>query len=161
MRLRYIVLLAAGSLLLSSASAIADSGFSATLSGAAERPAPVSTPGNGTATCILDQAGTSLSYTVTYADLLANRTASHFHGPATTAQSAGVVFGIAGAGGTSGTIVGTWPIDATNLARLNAGLLYINVHSQVYPGGEIRGQVLPDATPNRLSTWGRIKQLYR
>ena len=32
------------------------------------------------------------------------------------------------------------PVDVTNL---NAGLLYIDVHSDVHPGGEIRGQLFP------------------
>jgi hypothetical protein len=159
MRNRYPLAAAALALLFSAAVARADVGYSATLDGAQEVP-PVVTPASGTAYMTLDGGGI-LHYTVTYVGLLGTRTAAHFHGPALPGTNAAVVLAIAGAGPTSDIIAGTWAIDATNLTRLNAGQLYLNIHSTVFAGGELRGQVQVDATPNRTTTWGRIKNLYR
>ena len=145
--------------------ATSSTGFAATLSGANEVP-PNASPASGSGFCVLNGTGTVgdpyvLSYSVSYSGLTTTRTASHFHGPATPAANAAVVFGIAGAGPTSDVISGVWNIDATNLTRLQSNLLYFNVHSGNFPAGEIRGQILPDATPTSRTTWGRIKQLYR
>ena len=42
------------------------------------------------------------------------------------------------------------------------GKAYYNIHTGVYPGGEIRGFLLPfDSTPSTRTTWGRIKSLYQ
>ena len=161
MRMRYTLALAAASMLIfgTTGVALANTGFSANLNGLNEVPANAS-PATGYGFCVLDNAGANLSYSVTYSGLVAPRTASHFHGPATTAQNAAVVFAIAGAGPTADVITGSWAIDATNLTRLQSGLLYFNVHSTTFGGGEIRGQILPDATPTRGTTWGRIKAMY-
>ncbi|MDH4124488.1 MAG: CHRD domain-containing protein [Gammaproteobacteria bacterium] len=35
------------------------------------------------------------------------------------------------------------PVNAAQLAALGAGQYYVNVHTPAYPGGEIRGQVIP------------------
>ena len=160
MRNRYSILAAVLALRLTSVSARADIGYSATLDGLQEVP-PNASPASGIAVITVDNAGTLLTYTVTYSGLTAPRTAGHFHGPAAAGVNAGVVFAIASGGPTADTITGTWPIDATNLSRLNSGLLYLNIHTSTFPGGEIRGQVHLDATPNKVSTWGRIKSLYR
>jgi hypothetical protein len=159
MRLRYS-LITALALSLSIAPAHAATGFSIVLDALQEVP-PNLSPGSGSGFCILDNAGTSLTYTITYSNLTANRTAAHFHGPAGPGVNAGVVFAIAGAGPTSDTITGTWPIDATNVARLNSGQLYVNIHTGNFPGGEIRGQIHADPTPTHAVSWGRIKALYR
>lgn len=76
-------------------------------------------------------------------------TNSHFHagapavsGPVTTGLGAGTVAGYAVSGG---TIVGTF-LDLTYVGdpiALLTGGTYLNFHSNVYAGGEIRGQVLP------------------
>jgi len=42
------------------------------------------------------------------------------------------------------TVPGGSTLDATDVDRLLAGALYVNVHSVAAPGGEIRGQILPD-----------------
>src|SRR5262249_13115596 len=41
---------------------------------------------------------------------------------------------------------GTTPLTAEQKAQLKAGQLYVNVHTLVNPGGEIRGQIGFDAT---------------
>ena len=49
----------------------------------------------------------------------------------------------AGADGIVAKIVKS-PLNAAGLDALNAGRLYINVHSPDYPPGEVRGQIVPD-----------------
>jgi hypothetical protein len=178
MRVRYSLILASALMLAigiaasaPAGAATSSTGFAATLLGSNEVP-PNASPASGSAFVVLSGDGTpgnpySISYSLTYSGLVANRTASHFHGPATPAVNAPVIFGIATAGPTSGTISGVWDntsspaLNATHVNYLMTGQLYFNVHSQTYPGGEIRGQILLDATPTSRSTWGRIKQLYR
>ena len=65
-------------------------------------------------------------------------------------------------GDLDGTFNGVWNLTATDATNLIAGLCYVNIHSSVAGGGEIRGQLTVDnSTPNAHSTWGRIKKLYR
>jgi len=166
MRLRYSVALAAALLLVPTGIPLADTGFSCIINAAQEVPANGS-PATGSGTFVLNNAGTSLTYSVSFVNLTANRTAEHFHSPAAPGFNAGVARTIAGAGGTSGLDVGTWlstdaqPFTAARVAELIAGNMYINVHSGNFPGGEIRGQIQPDATPVRPTTWGRIKKIFR
>jgi hypothetical protein len=118
------------------------------LSGAAERPTPVSTTatGSGTATLI----GDKLTFSITYAGLSAVASNAHIHGPATTEQDAGVMIPLTafngGAFGTSGTLSGTVTLDAAQKAAVSSGLAYVNIHTATNAGGEIRGQILPDTT---------------
>jgi hypothetical protein len=159
MRLRHLAALIVVIAALVPAASFAGTGFSAVLNAAQEVPTNAS-PATGVGTCVLNDAQTQLSYTVTYSGLVALRTASHFHGPALAGTNAPVVFGIASAGPTAGTITGTWTLTPTNVSDLFAGKLYLNVHSQTYPGGEIRGQLSMDVTPTRSTSWGRIKRLF-
>ena len=167
MRLRYSLIVALASVLMLAPSfAQAATGFVATLSALNEVP-PNASPATGTATAILSDDGLTLSYTVTYSGLTANRTASHFHAIGCPGINAGVQLAIAGAGPTSDTITGSGPVNATLLTGLTTACsggsvaVYLNVHSGNFPGGEIRGQLFPDVTPSRNVTWGRIKMLYR
>ncbi len=126
------------------------------LDGAQETPAVV-TPGTGTATVTYDTATRYLEWEVHYQDLVANSTNAHFHGPAAFGEGpAGVVLGMvsstpatilqADIGGTFGSLIGYHTITEEMEAQLLAGLWYINIHSTQHPGGEIRGQVVPEPT---------------
>ena len=160
MRLRYTATLALAALLAFSVPAVADTGFVANINSAQEVPTNTSTAtGNGY--MVLNNAQTQLSYNISFTGLTVNHTAAHFHGPAAPGVNAGVRFLLSNGGGASGNFVGVWNIPAGDVVSLMNQLLYVNIHTSTYPGGEIRGQVVLDATPTNATTWGRIKQLYR
>jgi hypothetical protein len=118
----------------------------ASLDGLQEVPAVV-TPGHGAATITYDTDTNLLSWTIYYAQLTGTTTDAHFHGPALPGVSAGVQVGIPHTDGvTSNTLVGSATITATQETQLLSGLWYINIHSTFRPGGEIRGQVVPEPT---------------
>ena len=124
--------------------------FMATLEGGQEVP-PVDTAAGGTGALTLNAAQDALAYdiTVNVAQLSFPMTAAHFHN-APTGEAGGVVRTLTFV---NGTATGTWtssddqPFTSETLAQLLAGNLYINVHTAANPGGELRGQVLPHATP--------------
>lgn len=114
------------------------------LSGDQEVPA-VATPGFGNATVTLDTDTGLLSWDVEYFDLLSPSTAAHFHGPADFGENAGVQVGMGAGetfGVTEGTLNGSAMISAAQIQQVLDGLWYINIHSEMFPGGEIRGQVV-------------------
>lgn len=150
--------------------AVAQTTYVGVLTGATEVP-PNATPATGSATVVLDAAQTQLSITVQFQNLLGTYSASHIHGPAPAGTNAGVKWGftglpagwVFGAGNQSGTITnflvpGITPTDVTNL---NAGSFYVNIHSTLFPGGELRAQLGSLPVPTSKSTWGRVKSLYR
>ena len=166
MRIRYSMVFALVSALAIAPAVKADTGFVVNLSGLNEVP-PNASPATGTAFAVLNTAGTILTYSVTYSGLTAPRTASHFHAVAPPGVNAGVQLPIAGAGPTADSFSGSGAVNATLLTGLTTPSgdgsvkVYLNVHSQTFPGGEIRGQLVPDATPTEKVSWGRIKALYR
>lgn len=160
MHLRHIISATILLVALSVSVAMAAGDYCAVLDGTQEVP-PKLTPATGFGHMTLSATNDTLYYSVQYSGLLAARTAAHFHAPAPPGVNAGVVQGIAGAGPTSDTIVGIWLIPAAQLANLLAGQMYVNVHTSVYPGGEIRGQLVPCSTPSRPRTWGEIRRMFR
>jgi hypothetical protein len=137
--------------------------YTATLSGAAERPTPVTTSGTGTWTGTYNPSTGILSYTLSYSGLGSNSTLAHIHGPGTTEQAVGVIVNLDQAaqartitlGATSGTGTGTvnlnvgatWPSAGATITGaqlkdlMDQGMTYVNIHSATFPGGEIRGQI--------------------
>ncbi len=99
----------------------------------------------------------TLSYTVTWSGLTDSVAAMHIHGLAPEGFAAGVVQNIVAASNTifpqktsgkftyakSGTLSGTLLVDGTIIKEndLLNGQYYVNIHTSVYPGGEIRGQI--------------------
>ena len=123
--------------------------------------------GSGRFTATLNEAGTELSYELSYLGLASNVTQAHIHFGQTGVNGGIMAFlctnlgnGPVGTqacpGPDSGTVSGT--IDMTTvigpsgqgitageiskmLRIIRAGIAYANVHTTGYPGGEIRGQL--------------------
>ncbi len=98
--------------------------------------------GTGSGTITLDDVTNLLSWNVTWSGLSSPATLAHFHGPALPSQNAGITVGI----GVPTPRIGSTIISASEEADLLAGLWYLNVHTTAFPGGEIRGQVVPEPT---------------
>jgi hypothetical protein len=134
--------------------------FTAVIDGLQTVP-PSNSPGTGFGCVALNLDGT-VSFNITFSGLLAAEVAAHFHGPAPAGVNAGVQIGLPLGSPKFGT---TLPLSIGQQADLIAGLWYINIHSSLFPGGEIRGQVLTAPTPCNVvpveeTTWGKIKALY-
>ena len=136
------------------------------LSGPAEAP-PNNSPGTGTALITIDAVANTMRVQTTFSGLLAGVTASHIH--AATAVAGTGTAGVATTlptfpGFPSGVTFGTYdqtfnmllassynPSYVTNnggtttsafaalRAAITAGKAYLNIHSSMFPGGEIRG----------------------
>jgi hypothetical protein len=143
-----------------------------TLSGTSEIP-PVMSPGTGTATILLDDVAHTLRVIVNFSGLLAGVTAAHIHccnpidvnSPVATAVPtfpgfpSGVTIGsydetfnlllsssynpvfVTAQGG---TLAGA---EAALTAGIATGIAYLNIHTTLFPGGEIRGLTLAQSVP--------------
>jgi glucose/arabinose dehydrogenase len=117
--------------------------FILTADGTQQTP-PVATGAAGSGTATLDLATHELSWNFQYSGLSGPATAAHFHGPAGICETAGIQLSLLEEGGPpSGQIVGSAQITAPQAADLLAGLWYLNIHTTLNPGGEIRAQVAP------------------
>ncbi|MBI4325091.1 MAG: CHRD domain-containing protein [Chloroflexi bacterium] len=114
---------------------------SATLTGGAERPTPVTTPATGQATLTL--VGSQLLYTVTYSGLTGTASAAHIHGPADANGTASPIVPLATPTGTFGAISGAATLSPAAVEAIVTGKAYVNIHSSTQQDGEIRGQVIP------------------
>jgi hypothetical protein len=109
--------------------------FVASLRGLEEVP-PVPSDATGSATFVLSADRTRVTYAITHT--VANATEAHVH---------------LGAGGLAGPVVypltpiaasmtGTIALNPGDADNFEQGMFYVNVHSQLYPDGEIRGQIM-------------------
>jgi hypothetical protein len=165
MRVRYSMILALTSALVlasPASSPAALSSYVANLKGTNENPVNAS-PATGMAFIIYDDVANTLTLSGSFSGLVAPLTAGHYHGPALPGVNASVIHGFSGLplGSMAGAWTDLWALTPVQVTYLLGGLLYVNLHSQTFPGGEIRGQVVPDATPAHVVSWGRIKALYR
>lgn len=109
--------------------------------GSNEVPANTS-PGTGVVTFTYNATNRMLTYIGSVQGLSGTITAAHIH--TGTAGVAGPVLYPLNitTGGTSSVISGTvGPLSQASAAALYAGGLYVNVHSSVFAGGEVRGQI--------------------
>ena len=153
--------------------------FVTTLTGAQEVP-PNASPGIGSALVTLDTATNMLTVNVSFAGLLSPTVASHIHcctPPGANAMVATVVPTFPGfpLGVTTGTYLQTFDLtlastynpafitahggtvagaQAAFIAGLLNGQTYLNIHTQLFPGGEIRGQLQAVPEPATLLLMG-------
>ncbi|HVC51911.1 MAG TPA: CHRD domain-containing protein [Stellaceae bacterium] len=139
--MRKSIVIAAGLLvagLVSGTSQAAMQTYKATINGASEVP-PVTTSGTGAAAVNVDPATMELSWTVTYSGLTGPAAAAHIH----CGAAAGANGPVAVSFGTklASPIKGSGKMTAAQLADLEAGKCYVNIHTAAHKPGEIRGQL--------------------
>ena len=111
----------------------------ATLDGKSETP-PNASAGKGTADIDYDAATKKLSWKVTYSGLTGPATMAHFHGPAAPGVNAPPVVPVP-MSALANPMTGTATLTDAQIADLEAGKWYFNIHTAAHPGGEIRGQL--------------------
>lgn len=116
--------------------------FFANLQGAQESP-PTGSSATGYARVFVNPNTLAYSFTVVFNGLAGPQNGAHIHAPAAIGANTGIAINFGIVGGTSGTITGSGTMNATQLAQIRAHQGYVNVHSDAFPGGEIRGQLGP------------------
>lgn len=123
-------------------------------------PATNSTGAGNAIAIVFDTDSDLLSFGIGYgsaagfSDLTAPATVMHIHGPAPVGSNAPVVVNLGSHHfpypnpALGGVIFGAVTIPTNRVADLLAGLTYVNIHTANYPGGEIRGQLLPRQVRN-------------
>ena len=137
--------------------------FTTSLTGAEEVP-PNASPGTGSAAVVFDDDLHLLEVEVAFAGLLSPTVAAHIHCCAPPGVNASIAIGFTDfpLGVTAGTYSRTFDLtdpavygpdflaanggsagaaEMTLASGLFAGLAYVNVHSDAFRGGEIRGQL--------------------
>lgn len=111
--------------------------FTGTLGGGTEVP-PTTSTGSGTAQVTLDPATGQITYKVTYSGLTGPAAAAHIHCGAAAGANAGVAVAFKDA---ASPISGTATLTPAQMADLQAGKCYVNVHTAANKGGELRAQL--------------------
>jgi uncharacterized repeat protein (TIGR01451 family) len=109
--------------------------FTATLTGAQETP-PNSSTATGTATLLLSPDEKTARVSLNFAGLSSPQNGAHIHGPGAAGVIAPILYPLP-SGNLSDFVIA---LTSTDVQDLKNGLWYINVHSNNFPNGEIRGQ---------------------
>ena len=86
-----------------------------------------------------DSASKELQWSGSYSGLSSRVIAAHFRGPSNPNQNAGVVMA---ARSHRQRFAGSAMLSDAEAADLTAGRWYVNISTEAYPHGEIRGQVV-------------------
>lgn len=128
--------------------------FHAELLGANERPNPVNSPATGFAMLMVNVGTGEWTLEGNYANLTAPIVASHIHGFADTNNNAGVLSNLTNTGGVTGSLTGSGTFTGAQITQFSQNLGYVNVHSQQFAGGEIRGQLILVPSPGAAAVLG-------
>src|SRR5262245_44199588 len=129
-----------------SAAAFDTHNFSVILSGASEVP-PIATAGTGSCTVTLDDVTGAVSVSGSFSNLTSNATLAHIHGLAAVGVNAGIIVTLTETGGTSGNVSGGGTLTPAQITGMLNGLTYVNIHTSINGGGELRGQVFAQGVP--------------
>lgn len=102
---------------------------------------PNDSKGTGSVDLTFDEATRKLTWKGTYANLSGPPSASHFHGPALAGKNAGILIPIFVAPASQSPFEGSAILTEEQVGYLNAGMLYVNIHTNTNKAGELRGQV--------------------
>ncbi len=112
-------------------------------------------PATGEATLVLNDDQTEVAFTITYSNLVGDEIAAHLHSAPP---------------GTFGPIVfelplgtpknGVWEIPAQRVQSLLDGHIYVVIHSDAYPAGEIAGWVSAIEVPVDPTAWTGVRNLF-
>jgi hypothetical protein len=129
--------------------------FTATLNGDNNVPSIPAVTATGTGTFTLNEAQTELTFHIEYTGLSSPEIASHIH-VGNSRENGPIAFPLP-----LGTPKdGVWEIPAEDVAHLLAGELYVNIHTDMYVSGEIRGNLESTAVSTREISWGALKSMY-
>ncbi len=143
--------------------------FNAALKGASEA-VPNASAGFGTATLWYDDKGTlgtaddDFIFSMFASGMSGSASAAHIH-KASVGVAGPIIQHLNAAAGffvfalPTGVSIGGGPISApsaTFLSTLTAGLGYVNVHTALFPGGEIRGQLIQVTAVPEPSTYAML-----
>lgn len=113
--------------------------------------------GTGSVSITLDDQTLEMTWSASFSGLVGTYTVSHFHGPAAANENGGVQVGTSftlSPDLKSGTGGATVTLSASQAADLVAGLWYLNIHSSVNGGGEIRGNISVVPEPGTAMLFG-------
>ncbi|MEP0766470.1 MAG: CHRD domain-containing protein [Fimbriimonadia bacterium] len=118
-----------------------------------EEVPPNASPGTGYGLFDINMVTGDFTYSMTADGLTSTIIAAHIHN-APVGVNGPVIFNLLPGGVWTNPVVGAGTLSATHLAELVAGNLYVNVHTQTFPGGEIRGQMRLVPEPGSLAALG-------
>jgi hypothetical protein len=114
--------------------------YQSVLTGDSETPA-VDSKGAGTVKATYDTDTKVLTWTIEYQDLTGPVTAAHFHGPANVGEKADPVVPLTAP--YDSPINGSATLTDAQYSDLKSGMWYLNLHTEKFPDGEVRGQIVP------------------
>jgi len=112
--------------------------FAASLDGGQETP-PNSSTGTGTGTFVMDTVANTLTISIMYSGLTSPTIAGHIHGFAPPGVASPIIFPFSNP---NSPVNEVWNFSESDQPQIIAGLTYANIHTTMFPGGEIRGQIL-------------------
>jgi hypothetical protein len=120
---------------------------------------PTPSGGQGWSYVNVNAAHDSVSYVAVFFNLSSPRTAITIH-PGRAWEVGPAVLTLAGSGGLADTLSGTVYLPP-GLEPLFHGSLYMEVDTQAYPAGELRGPFYVDGIdPARAASWGTLRREY-
>jgi len=123
--------------------------FSAFLNGSQEVPVNPTVAATGTGNITYNDTSMMLTYHLSYDGLSSSETGAHIH-LGVVGVDGPIIFPLSLGNPVSGTV---GPLSVEQQTALYGGNLYVNVHSSLYPGGEIRGQIISTGNASSSVTY--------